>query len=75
MHETANDPSVAVLQSQMSTMSDTVSRIESKLDVFSQLFVTKSEFTEFKQRWFYSHTLAAATGATMSGLLVYILTK
>jgi hypothetical protein len=67
------DASVAVLQSQMSTMSDTVSRIETKLDAFNNNFVTKAEFSEFKQRWFFSHTLAAVAGSVMSGVIVYFL--
>lgn len=72
--DSTQDPAVAVLQSQMSTVSDTVSRIEVKLDTFNNSFVTKAEFNEFKQRWFFSHTLAALMGSIISGVTVYVLT-
>lgn len=70
----SQDPAVAVLQSQMKTVSDTVSRIETKLDAFNSSFVTKAEFAEFKQRWFFSHTLAGLAGAVLAGVIVYIIT-
>jgi hypothetical protein len=75
MHHESTDPAVAVLQSQMSTATDTLARIETKLDTFNSMFVSKAEFQEFKQRWFLSHTLAAVAGAVVTGVLTYIITK
>lgn len=67
------DNDVAVLKSQITTITDTVSRIETKLDTFNNQFVTKAEFDEFKKRWFLSHTMAGIAGAVLTGVSVYII--
>ena len=70
----SKDSEIAVLQNQVQVMTETVTRIEVKLDAFNNNFVSRSEFSEFKQRWFLSHTLASLAGAILSGVLVYVLT-
>lgn len=66
---------IAVLQSQMAIASESLARIEAKLDTFNTLFVTKAEFGEFKQRWFLSHTLSAVFGGVLTGICVYVFTQ
>lgn len=71
----STDPAVAVLQSQMATVSDTVGRIETKLDAFNAQFVTKDEFTEFKKRWAFSHVIVALVSSVCTGLIIYFITQ
>ena len=72
---TTNDSAaIAVLQSQMTSMTTVVERIDTKLDALNTLYVTKAEFAEFKQRWFLSHTLAAVFGGLLTGLTTYVIT-
>lgn len=61
---------IAVLKSEMKSLKDAALRIEEKLDKQNEVYVSKSEFNEFKQRWFLSHTLAAIMGAIISGVVV-----
>lgn len=61
---------IAVLKSEMKSLKDAALRIEEKLDKQNEVYVSKGEFNEFKQRWFLSHTLAAVMGAVISGILV-----
>lgn len=67
--------SIAVLSSQMNEVIKRLDNIDKKQSEQVSLYVTRSEFGEFKQRWFFSHTLAAIAGAVMSGLVVYYLTN
>lgn len=66
---------IAVLQNQMKTVSETMIRVETKLDVFNTIFVTKAEFVEFKQRWFLSHAMSGIAGGVITGVAIYILTQ
>lgn len=66
---------IAVLKTEVKTIKDVLVRVESKIDAQNDLYVTRNEFNEFKQRWFLSHTLAGFAGAVLAGVLVYILTK
>ena len=65
---------IAVLQTQMKSVMEGVSRIEEKLDTQLGLFVTKSEFDEFKKRWLLSHTMSAFAGSVVTALTIYIIT-
>lgn len=67
----SEDPAVAVLQSQVATLTETANRIETKLDTFNANYVTKFEFDEFKKRWFLSHTLAGVAGSVLTGVIIY----
>lgn len=75
MTTAAETTDIAVLKTEVKTIKEVMVRIEGKIDAQNDLYVTRSEFNEFKQRWFLSHTLAAVAGATIAGVLVYILTK
>lgn len=63
---------IAVLQSQMKSVLESLSSINSKLD---NTFVTKAEFNEFKQRWLFSHIIVGILSALVTGLTVYYLTR
>lgn len=66
---------IAVLNSQMGDVIKRLDSIDKKLGDQQGMYVTRTEFQEFKSRWFFSHTLAALSGAIMSGLVVYYLTN
>lgn len=66
---------IAVLQTQMKSVIDCVSRIEEKLDMQSSLFVTSAEFDEFKKRWLLSHTMSAFAGSVVTAITIYIITQ
>lgn len=65
---------IAVLSSQMGDVIKRLDNIDKKMDLSGSLYVTRTEFAEFKQRWFLSHTLSGLLGAVVSGLAVYYLT-
>lgn len=50
---------IAVLQTQMKSVMDSTLRIETKLDTYTSLFVTRNEFNAFKRQYWLSHTLTA----------------
>lgn len=64
---------IAVLQTEMKTMSDAVRRIETKLDMQNAVYVTRGEFDEFKKRWVMSHLIAAIVPSILTGLVVHFL--
>lgn len=66
---------IAVLKSQMKTALEGITSINQKLDNQAGLYVTQSEFTEFKKRWFLSHTLAGLAGSVLTGVILYIITQ
>jgi hypothetical protein len=66
---------IAVLKTEVKTIKEVLVRVESKIDAQSELFVSRTEFNEFKQRWFFSHTLSAIAGSVVAGISVYILTN
>ena len=66
---------IAVLQTQMVSLMSCVKRIEEKLDLQTSMFVTKSEFSEFKKRWLLSHTMSAFAGSVVTALTIYIITQ
>lgn len=66
---------IAVLQTQMKSVMECVSRIEEKLDLQTSMFVTKSEFNEFKKRWLLSHTMSAFAGSVVTAITIYIITQ
>lgn len=73
---TANEQTdIAVLKTEVKTIKEVMVRIEQKIDNQTDLYVTRNEFNEFKQRWFLSHTLAAVAGSIITGLIVYFLTN
>lgn len=65
---------IAVLQTQMKGVMECATRIEEKLDLQTSLFVTKSEFNEFKKRWLLSHSMSAIAGSVVTALIIYIIT-
>lgn len=65
---------IAVLNSQMGDVIKRLDSMNRKLDDQQNLYLTRTEFNEFKSRWFFSHSLAAIVGAVLSGLIVYYLT-
>jgi len=65
---------IAVLKTKMENVEIVLSRVEKKIDAQTDLYVTRTEFNEFKQRWFLSHSLAAVIGSVLTGLIVYFLT-
>jgi hypothetical protein len=72
---TANEATdIAVLKTEVKTIKEVLVRVESKIDAQTDLYVTRTEFNEFKQRWILSHTLAAVTGSIITGLVIYFLT-
>ncbi len=62
---------IAVLQTQMSNVEQTVARIESKLDTQANAYVTKDEFLAFKKQYWMSHTITALVTAIITGLVFY----
>lgn len=66
---------IAVLKTKVDNIEKVLGRVESKIDAQNELYITRTEFNEFKQRWFLSHSLSAVLGAVMAGLIVYYLTK
>lgn len=70
-HENAD---IAVLKTKVENIESVLVRVESKLDAQSTNFVTQAEFSEFKKRWFLSHTLAAISGSVLTGVVIYIIT-
>lgn len=65
---------IAVLKTKVENIDKVLTRVESKIDAQNELYVTRVEFNEFKQRWFLSHSLAAVIGAVLSGLIVFFIT-
>jgi hypothetical protein len=65
---------IAVLKTKVENIEKVMVRVEQKIDAQTDLYVTRTEFNEFKQRWFFSHTLAAVAGSVITGLIVYFLT-
>ena len=66
---------IAVLQTQMVSLMSCVKRIEEKLDLQTNMFVTSAEFNEFKKRWLLSHTMSAFAGSVVTALTIYIITQ
>lgn len=71
-HSEATD--IAVLKTEVKTIKEVLQRVEQKIDEQTNLYVTRAEFNEFKQRWFLSHTLAGVAGAVLTGVVVYAIT-
>lgn len=64
---------IAVLKTEVKTIKEVLVRVESKIDAQNELYVTRSEFQEFKKRWFLSHTVAGASGSILTGVIIYII--
>lgn len=75
MATAAETTDIAVLKTKVENIEKIMGRVEGKIDAQTDLYVTRNEFNEFKQRWFLSHSLSAVAGAVIAGVLVYILTK
>lgn len=65
---------IAILKTKVENIEKVLSRVEGKIDAQTDLYVSRTEFNEFKARWLLSHSLSAVLGAVMSGLIVYFLT-
>jgi len=65
---------IAVLQTQVGSLIESVARIEEKIDNQAGSYVTRGEFNEFKKRWFYSHSMSAFFGSLLTGISIYIIT-
>lgn len=64
---------IAVLKTKVDNIDKVIARVESKIDAQTDLYVTRTEFNEFKQRWFLSHTLAGLAGGVLTGVVIYII--
>lgn len=64
---------IAVLQSQMKTLINSVDAISTKLDNQNSIYITRGEFTEFKSRWLFSHVIVALLTAIIVGLIEYFI--
>lgn len=64
---------IAVLQTEMRTLKDAALRIETKLDAFNAMFVTRGEFNAFKRQYWLSHSMTAIITAAITGLVLYFL--
>jgi len=65
---------IAVLQTQVSSLIESVARIEEKIDNQAGIYVTRGEFEEFKKRWFLSHSISALFGSIVTGISIYVIT-
>jgi len=65
---------IAVLQTQVGSLIESVARIEEKIDNQAGSYVTRGEFTEFKKRWLYSHSMSAFFGSLITAVIIYIVT-
>lgn len=65
---------IAVLKTKVDNIEKVLVRVEQKIDSQTDLYVTRTEFNEFKQKWFLSHSMAAIIGSVLTGLIVYFLT-
>lgn len=74
MATAAETTDIAVLKTKVDNIEKVLGRVEGKIDAQTDLYVTRTEFNEFKTRWLLSHTLTALIGAVLSGLIVYFLT-
>jgi uncharacterized protein YgiM (DUF1202 family) len=66
---------IAVLKTKVENIDKVLTRVETKIDAQSELYVTRTEFNEFKSKWLLSHTLSAVMGSVLTGLIVYFLTR
>lgn len=71
MATVSENPDIAVLQTEMKSVKDSLLRIETKLDTYNGLFVTRNEFNTFKKQYWLSHTLTALVTAAITGLIFY----
>lgn len=78
MASKSENAEIAVLQTQMTGVEQTVTRIESKIDTLGQSYVTvndftmlKSDFIAFKKQYWLSHTLTALLTAAIISLIYY----
>lgn len=71
MATASENSDIAVLQTEMKSVKDAVLRIETKLDAYNMLFVTRNEFVAFKKQYWLSHTLTALVSAALAGLLFW----
>ena len=74
MTNKSTETEIGILQTQMKSVMECATRIEEKLDLQTSLFVTKSEFNEFKKRWLLSHSMSAIAGSVVTALIIYIIT-
>lgn len=64
---------IAVLQTEMKSVKDTVLRIETKLDTQTSMYVTRTEFMAFKRQYWLSHSLTAVLTAVVTYLVAYFI--
>lgn len=65
---------IAVLKTKMESALKGIETINTKLDNQTALYLTRTEFDEFKKRWFLSHTLSGIAGSILTGVIIYIIT-
>lgn len=73
MATVSENADIAVLQTEMKSVKDTVLRIETKLDTQTSMYVTRAEFMAFKKQYWLSHTLTAVLTAVFTYLVVYFI--
>lgn len=73
MATVSENADIAVLQSEMRTVKDATLRIETKIDAYNTIFVTRNEFNAFKRQYWLSHSMTALITAAISGLIFYFL--
>lgn len=71
MANKSENAEIAVLQTQMADVQQTVSRIETKLDNQMTSYLTKDEFITFKKQYWLSHSLTAVLVAGLTALLFW----
>ncbi|MDE1829387.1 MAG: hypothetical protein KGI25_03590 [Thaumarchaeota archaeon] len=75
----SDNAEIAVLQTQMEdvkgqirSVSETVSRIEAKMDNRDEVYVLRTDFAQFKKQYWLSHTLTALLTAIIIGTIEYV---
>jgi len=73
---------IAVLQEQIKTVQNEltdikkiIKEVQDWIKILDSRYVTQDQFSEFKGRWFWSHSASGIFGGVLVGVTIYVLTQ